>query len=287
MNDQEREARGTAAMARERSMTLLPQPREGERGEWRGTAEVFAPRELDPLATAAHEIRSAVAAMTTSSELLLVDAETVGNARVRRLLTLMHRRAFWLQSLVENMLCAAATREGKLPLRMEPTDLGEVVAYVQNVSEPLLSQRHQRLRVRLATPLPVVVADGLRLGQALVNLILNASKFAAEGTTVDLRVTAKRDAVRVCVSDRGPGIMEEQKSRLFDAFFRGSSSTTARADGLGLGLAIVKAIVMGHGGQVGVENRAGGGALFWFEIPTRDRFVLTRRVNEPTARGGA
>jgi two-component system sensor histidine kinase KdpD len=99
-----------------------------------------------------------------------------------------------------------------------------------------------------------------------VNLILNASKFAPEGTRIDVVIGLRPGLLRVTVADRGPGIPPGSGALLFDAFYRAPS--TAHQDGVGLGLAIVKAIVQAPGGSVGAEPRRGGGSRFWFELPT-------------------
>jgi two-component system, OmpR family, sensor kinase len=141
---------------------------------------------------------------------------------------------------------------------------------------PLLEQRGQRLRMRMGNRLPEVLADGRRLGQVLINLILNASKFGSPNTTIDVTISTDRNAVRVTVADRGPGVAPEQAHRLFEPYYRAPATAGLGKDGVGLGLSIVKSIVAAHGGQVGVESRRGGGARFWFSIPTVGRTAATK-----------
>jgi signal transduction histidine kinase len=78
----------------------------------------------------------------------------------------------------------------------------------------------------------------------------------------------RNGGIRVSVADRGPGIAAEQAQRLFEAYYRSPSTANSGKDGVGLGLSIVKSIVEAHAGRVGVESRKGGGARFWFELPT-------------------
>jgi two-component system sensor histidine kinase KdpD len=104
-----------------------------------------------------------------------------------------------------------------------------------------------------------------------VNLILNASKFGGSNTSIDLTIAYRHGAMRVTVADRGPGVSIEQSARLFEPYYRSPATSSLGADGVGLGLSIVKSIVEAHGGQVGVESRRGGGARFWFSIPTVGR----------------
>jgi signal transduction histidine kinase len=224
--------------------------------------------ELSVLATVAHELRGPLTALATSSELLAEDFLHLDPQQVKSMLGAMHRRTLWLQGLVENLLCAATIREGRLQLYRQSLSITDLLADVDAVVDPLLAQRGQRLRVRIGSRLPEVLADSRRLGQVLINLILNASKFGAANTSIDVTVTARGGVVRVSVADRGPGVSLEQSQRLFEAYYRAPATAGSGKDGVGLGLSIVKSIVEAHGGLVGVDSRRGGGACFWFSIPS-------------------
>jgi signal transduction histidine kinase len=226
------------------------------------------PHPLSVLATVAHELRGPLTALATSSELLAEDFVHLDPSQVRDMLGAMHRRTLWLQGLVENLLCAATIRDGRLQLFCQSLGLADMLDDVRAVVGPILAQRGQRLRVRMSSDLPEVLADSRRLGQVLINLILNASKFGAVNTSIDVRASIRDGAVRVVVADRGPGVSMQQAQRLFEPYFRSTVTAGTSREGVGLGLSIVKSIVEAHGGAVGVENRRGGGARFWFSIPT-------------------
>src|SRR5437588_2751625 len=133
--------------------------------------------ELTVLATVAHELRGPLTALATSSELLAEDFLHLDPEQVKGMLAAMHRRTLWLQGLVENLLCAATIREGRLQLYRQSLSMADVIADVDAVVGPLLAQRGQRLRVRFAARTPEVFGDSRRLSQVLINLILNASNF--------------------------------------------------------------------------------------------------------------
>lgn len=227
--------------------------------------------ELTVLATVAHELRGPLTALAQSSELLAEDFLHLDPQQIKGMLAAMHRRTLWLQGLVENLLCAATIREGRLQLYRQSLSLSDLLADVDAVVGPLLAQHGQRLRVRQGQLLPEVLADSRRLGQVLINLILNASKFSTPNTPIDLTISTRPGAVRVCVADRGPGVSTDQAERLFEPYYRSPATADTGKDGVGLGLSIVKSIVEAHGGDVGVEGRRGGGARFWFSIPTVGR----------------
>jgi len=227
--------------------------------------------ELSVLATVAHELRGPLTALAQSSELLAEDFLNLDPEQIKSMLGAMHRRTLWLQGLVENLLCAATIREGRLHLYRQSLSLSDLLADVDAVVGPILAQRGQRLRVRTSQRLPEVLADSRRLGQVLINLILNASKFGVPNTPIDVTISSRNGAVRVSVADRGPGVSLDQVDRLFQPYYRAPETADSSKDGVGLGLSIVKSIVEAHGGDVGIENRRGGGARFWFSIPTVGR----------------
>jgi signal transduction histidine kinase len=219
------------------------------------------------LASLTHELRTPVAALATGSELLLEDLDRLSLEEMRRIVQTVHRGAMWLQGLVENVLFAATVAEGVARIYPRPVDLGELAHDVGPVVEPLLRQRGQRLRIvdRLAGAR--VVADSRRIGQVLINLIGNASKYSGPGTIIDVRVARRGSQVRLSVSDRGPGLPAGPADALFGAYTRGATSGQDGIEGAGLGLAIVRSIANLHGGSAGASRRRGGGAQFWVDLP--------------------
>src|SRR5579859_1111696 len=176
--------------------------------------------ELSMLATVAHELRGPLTALVQSSELLAEDFLRLDPEQIKDMLGAMHRRTLWLQGLVENLLCAATIREGRLQLYRQSLNLADLLADVDVVVGPLLAQRGQQVRVRISNRVPEVLADSRRLGQVLINLILNASKFGAPDAPIDVTITIRGGAVCVAVADRGPGVALEQMSRVFRAYYR-------------------------------------------------------------------
>jgi len=231
------------------------------------------------LSSIAHEIRTPVTALATASELILEDLDQMGRDELVRITETMHRGAVWLQGLVENLLCAATLSEGRLRIYRRPISLTELSHDVTTVVEPLLRQRGQWVRVVERQQGGPVFADGRRIGQALINLLVNAGKHGRPGTRIDVLISQRARMMRVQVADRGPGLSALVRDTLFTPFGRGPDAVRAGVDGVGLGLAIVRSIVELHGGRVGASSRRGGGAVFWFEIPmaeARDGEIVLR-----------
>jgi signal transduction histidine kinase len=133
--------------------------------------------------------------------------------------------------------------------------------------QPLLERRRQTLTRIEPAFLPTLSGDPARLTQVLVNLLSNASKYSPPGSTVTLEIVRRNDRLRAAVVDQGPGIPPAERENLFQRFVRLNTDITEQY-GIGLGLYVVKTTVEAHGGSLGVDEHAGGGSVFWFELPT-------------------
>lgn len=109
--------------------------------------------------------------------------------------------------------------------------------------------------------------DYRRTVQVLVNLFSNAIKFGPPDGKITLTLATTPHTIRVMVSDQGAGIPPEHQTDLFRRFIPARAGNENPQHGAGLGLSVVRAIVEAQGGQVGVENREEGGAMFWFTVP--------------------
>jgi signal transduction histidine kinase len=98
-------------------------------------------------------------------------------------------------------------------------------------------------------------------------LLSNAAKFSPEGSTVEVSTRYAGGMVRVEVSDRGPGIPEDFRTRIFTRFAQADSTTTRHKGGTGLGLAICRRLIELMNGRIGFDERQGGGTTFYFELP--------------------
>lgn len=221
------------------------------------------------LANIAHEFRTPLSALAASAELLLDQAPDLTPPELQELLTSLHLGVLGLQTLIDNLLESASIEAGRFHVSPGPSHLAQIIAEVSHTMQPLLAKRSQALLVEMPGALPLVQADSRRTTQVLINLLSNASKFSPDKTEIIVGVVTEEDWVRVSVADQGPGIPPEFRTDLFRLFMhdRGSSDDRLVRGGTGLGLSVVKAVVEAQGGQVGVNNRPGGGAIFWFTLP--------------------
>jgi len=113
-----------------------------------------------------------------------------------------------------------------------------------------------------------VEADRERVDQILSNLLSNANKFSPSGSSIAVRAKARNNSVVVQVDDSAPTITEEEKTKIFDPYYRGEDADRrARVPGIGLGLALCKQLVELHHGRIWVEAKPEGGNIFAFTLP--------------------
>ncbi len=222
------------------------------------------------MANLAHEFRTPLSALAASIELLLEQSPDLTTAELQMLLQSLHLGILSLQTLVDNLLEGASIEAGHFHVNPRPSALSSILAEAVRLIKPLLDKHGQRLVVQLPADLPPVRADPRRTVQVLVNLLSNASKYGPDHADITVSAAAAADQVRVMVADRGPGIPLTHRDMLFHRFVYLGPDNEKGPLRTGLGLTVVKAIVEAQGGQVGLEDRPGGGSVFWFTIPTAD-----------------
>jgi two-component system OmpR family sensor kinase len=207
-------------------------------------------RERRFVADASHELRSPIAVIKTELEGAL-RAGDLGREQ-RAALVAAVDECDRLAALAEDLLVLARFADGCLPMRPEPLLARELLESARHRFVDRAAERGRAIRVDAPADL-VVVADELRMRQALANLVDNAIRHG-DGY-VDLRARAVPDGVEIDVTDRGAGFGPDLAERAFERFTRASESRSG--DGAGLGLAIVQAIATGHGGSAAVVEGAG------------------------------
>mgnify|MGYP000615072544 CR=1 FL=1 len=157
---------------------------------------------------------------------------------------------------------------GRLELVREKVSLGTLLNEVQESLSPLFKNKGLEFGLVIKEGIPAeVVTDPHALTRIARNLLSNAAKFSPSGEQVMVSVRPVDGQVRIAVSDRGPGIPEDFRDKLFDKFTQADASTTRKYGGSGLGLAICKLIIDGHGGEIGVDSQKDEGSTFFFSIP--------------------
>jgi two-component system sensor histidine kinase KdpD len=152
---------------------------------------------------------------------------------------------------------------GKLHLEKQPVAVAELIAGA--LSDLALPLRGRPLTLHVPDDLPAAEADRDFAGQVVKQFVENALKYSPAGSPLDISAKLQGGKIVIGVADRGPGIEENERSRIFDKFYRGRRH---RFDtmGTGMGLAIAKGIVEAHGERIWVESEPGQGAVFYFSL---------------------
>jgi two-component system sensor histidine kinase KdpD len=210
-----------------------------------------------------HDLRTPLTSIKAGVTSLLDPTVHYDDAQQRELLTTILEETDRLNRLVGNILDLTKIRAGALTPNRQPAAMDEIVDAVLARMRPRLAT--VRLKTKIREGLPEVMVDPMQMDQVLTNLLENAARHSPPDGEIQVAVSTFRNVVQVRVSDRGPGIPPEERERVFEAFYRGS--TSPETAGSGLGLAIVKAIVVAHGGRIWIEGTPGHGTAVVFEIP--------------------
>ena len=218
--------------------------------------------------TLSHELRTPLTSIIGS--LQLINSGVLGDLEkdVAELTAVAERNGTRLLDLINDLLDIEKIESGKLTLIPEAFDLGELVRESLVLNKAFAERFKVRFQMAVDAKAGVRVhADRKRLLQVMTNLLSNAAKFSPEGGAVDVTLDLSGSAIRVGVHDRGPGIPEAFRGRIFGRFAQADSTAARQKSGTGLGLAISKRLVEMMQGRIGFEPREGGGTTFWFELP--------------------
>jgi two-component system sensor histidine kinase KdpD len=154
---------------------------------------------------------------------------------------------------------------GAVAPKLSPHDLSEIIGSTLQRTTKIL--KHHSVRLDLATDVPMVSLDAVLFEQVLFNLLDNAAKYAAPGTTVFIHTWRDRDSVVLQIIDEGEGIPQDDLEHIFNKFYRVQKSDQVRP-GTGLGLAISRGFIEAMNGTIIAANRPDGrGAIFTIRLP--------------------
>ena len=208
-----------------------------------------------------HDLRTPLTAIRGAAfnlvEGLVKEPEAVG--RYSRLIL---RNSEELTSMIENVLAYSASLHSKNEDRHEVFAVGDLVEHAAAALAQEIEQAGCRIEVTVAPDLPAVSGDPVALELVFRNLIGNAVRHGAGGKWIGVSAARSVNGVEVRVCDRGPGVPDVERQRIFEPFYRGEQTRAQRVQGTGLGLSLVKSTVERYKGTVDVQNSAGGGAQF-------------------------
>lgn len=223
------------------------------------------------LAGMSHELRTPLNGIIGFSDVLRSGSEEDIHRDGKKYLGHIHQSGKHLLALINDLLDMAKIEAGKLQINWEVLRVDELVDSVLQMLSGRVIEKEIHTDVSIDASVSVR-ADRRLLRQVLLNLLSNAVKYSPPGETISIRVSdgdsdGGAAMVRITVCDRGPGIPEEHKERIFSEFYQIDQPRDIGLGGTGLGLALCRHLVTEQGGRIGVENLEGGGSRFWFTIP--------------------
>ncbi len=236
----------------------------------RREAELARAQKARFVATVSHELRGPLNLILGFSKLMALSPEEYHEplpASYHADVDAIYRNSQHLAALLDDILDLTQIEAERLPLVKDRLDLEvDVVKKVVAIVKPLAERKGLYLRQELAGDLPWVLADQVRLRQALLNLLTNAIRFTERGGVV-VRTARDGDSLAVSIHDTGPGIADKDMPRLFREFHQLHRTSTREGAGSGLGLSISKQLIELHGGQIWAESKQGQGTTFCFTVP--------------------
>ena len=237
---------------------------------------VMEMREIDRLksqflANMSHELRTPLNSIIGFSRVILKGIDGPITELQQQDLTAIYNSGSHLLSLINDILDLSKIEAGKMELAFDEVNITDVTNSVLSTMTGLVKDKPVELKREIEADLPTVRADAIRVRQVMINLLSNAAKFTDEGNIVvqvGLRPNASgRNEIQVSVTDTGPGISEQDQTKLFQPFSQVDDSPTRKTGGTGLGLSICQHLISMHGGRIWVESQVGKGSTFYFTLP--------------------
>lgn len=250
---------------------------------WRIGVDITTTVENDRLkdefvSTVNHELRTPLTAVLGSLRLISSDMIASVPEPARGLIDLAERNCDRLSHLINNVLDIQRLQKETTAMDMELVDTPKLVDAVVAANQPFAQKYNVTLRLAcMAVPNSNILGDQDKLEQVLTNLLSNAIKFSPAGETVDVRLERTAQCVRISIRDRGPGISDDFRQKIFQRFARAHEGSASRAGGSGLGLYISRSIVDQHHGRIDFENNSDAGATFHIVLPAAQMHIEAKQ----------
>ena len=215
----------------------------------------------DFVANVSHELKTPLSLVRMFSE-LLQSGRVENEEKQRQYLTIIVSESERLTALIENVLDFAKVERGKQAYEFAEGHVPDVVTRAVEACRVRAEREHVTLEYEADSGLPSAQLDERAIEIAVINLVDNALKYAADGQRVTVKVRRKGDKIEIRVCDLGAGIPLDERKRVFERFVRGKSAAGKQVRGSGIGLALVKHIAEAHGGAAWVEDNEPKGSCF-------------------------
>ena len=221
-----------------------------------------------------HELKTPLANLREGTELLIEGAVGPLNPGQREIAAILRENAIKLQRLIENLLSYSAWQAKAVGLELSQFPLRPLIRTVVGAQQ--LTLVAQRIRLDVKVPDAEITADRGKLRLILDNLLSNAVKFTPRDGTIFIHARTQAEHLLLDLADTGPGIPQEDRTHLFEAFYTGQTEAAGRVKGTGIGLSVVLDFVQAHGGTIELVDGEHPGAHFRIRLPSRPAPVEPR-----------
>jgi signal transduction histidine kinase len=214
-----------------------------------------------------HELKSPLASILSALNIVISGDTGELPEQAKRMLEIAQRNSERLLRIINDLMDIKKIESGKMEFNIIPLEISPLVEQAVEANQAYAQQLQVGFLLEDNAPGTIVRVDGDRTIQVINNLLSNAVRFSPPDKKVVVSILNNNDTVRVSVTDNGPGIPEEFRSRIFEKFAQGNYPGARRKGSTGLGLSIAKAIVEAMNGRIGFETRINIGATFYFDLP--------------------
>lgn len=214
-----------------------------------------------------HELKTPLTSILAFADILNRNRDETLPERAGQHVRVIQRNARHLEGMINELLDLSRMETGRFEILKAPFDFVTLVRDSIESSQVVFDGLSQSITDHIDDEVLLVNGDRDRLLQVVNNLLNNASKYSPAETDIELSVENLGDSLKLSVSDRGPGLPEENVEGLFEMFHRADNEETRRIPGTGIGLHVSKRIIDEHGGIIELKEREGGGATASFTIP--------------------
>lgn len=224
----------------------------------------------DFLAVLSHELRNPLAAIRSAGDIL---ARVVGDSpAAHAALAMLARQTAQLTRLVDDLLDISRDAQGKMSLRLETLEVGEIIEQAAETVQTLIREKSHRLIISKPFAPLHVSGDRVRLVQCVGNILHNAVKYTDPGGEIEVHVQLQGAEIAIDVRDNGGGIAPELLPHVFDLFVQSERALDRSQGGLGIGLSVVQHLIERHGGSVSAASEGIGlGSTFTIRLPLLER----------------
>jgi len=219
------------------------------------------------ISTVSHELRTPLTSIKGSLGLITSGVLGVLPDKINKMLSIADTNCSRLTNLINDILDLEKIKAGKMEFNYEELEINEIIEQSVILHQPYAEQFKMKIKVNKLVDKAFIKIDKSRMLQVLSNLMSNAVKFSYTGGEVLVSSEREDGKIKISVSDKGIGIPEYSKNKIFNAFSQVDSSDTRAKGGSGLGLSICKLIIEKMGGEIDFESVAEKGSTFFFTMP--------------------